>query len=70
MLAFGRMREAPFLGDRNKIAELMNLHRATLRCERRFVEVLVSRTLEWCSVDAPAHCGNANALSSRAHNPP
>ncbi len=38
MLAFRRMREAALLGDRNKIAELMNLHPATLRCERRFVE--------------------------------
>ena len=39
MLTFRRMREAAFLGDRDKIAELMNFHRATLRCERRFVEV-------------------------------
>jgi hypothetical protein len=34
------MREAAFLRDRNKVAELMNLHRWILRCERRFVEVL------------------------------
>ena len=39
MLTFCRMREAAFFGDRDKIAELMNFHRATLRCERRFVEV-------------------------------
>ena len=41
MLAFRRMREAALLRDRNKVAELMNLHCATLRCERRFVEVPV-----------------------------
>ncbi len=39
MLALRRMREAPLLRDRNKIAELMNLHRATLRRKKRFVEV-------------------------------
>ena len=39
MLALRRMREAPLLRDCDKIAELMNLHRATIRWGEQFVEV-------------------------------
>src|SRR5947209_4429905 len=40
MLALRRVREATFLRDSNKVAELMDLHRKTLLSGRRFVEAL------------------------------
>src|SRR5439155_21189752 len=37
VLALRRIGEATLLCDRNKVAKLMNFHRAILSCERRFV---------------------------------
>ena len=41
VLALRRVREATFLRDGDKVAQLMNLHRAILSCERRFVEAAI-----------------------------
>jgi len=38
MLALRRVGEATLLRDSDKVSELMNLHRAILSCEQRFVE--------------------------------
>jgi hypothetical protein len=37
VLALRRIAKNTFLGDSNEIAELMDLHRATFRCEEFFV---------------------------------
>src|SRR6266567_9317835 len=68
MLAVRRVGEATLLRDSDKVPKLMNLHRAILGCERRFVEAADRRSRHVSSSHQPGRSSRVECFKQSRLN--